>query len=103
MARNPATRKTKRVLDPDRDRLGLLVGLVCAGIVVFLCFFVQKTGLLDTAFRGGLAFLGGYVATMILVTIILSISNKEKQEAKALAKKRAAERAEESTEEEGEG
>ncbi len=67
-------KQSKRVLVLDGDKLGHIMGVLVALIVMVICFFVQKADGYTTAIRVGWAFVVAYGATYLLIRIVLRVT-----------------------------
>ena len=67
-------KQSKRILVLDGDKLGHIMGVLVALVVMAICFFVQKADGYTTAIRVGWAFVVAYGATFVLIRIILRVT-----------------------------
>lgn len=74
MPKDGIQKQSKRILVLDGDKLGHIVGVLVALVVMAICFFVQKADGYTTAIRVGWAFVVAYGATFVLVRIILRVT-----------------------------
>ena len=100
-----ASKKQKKIIPLDGDKLGMIGGTVGGTIVLIISFFLHTGNIVTTIIRVGWAFVICYGATfflvrMILRTTLIDMVDQEKM-AKAEAKrlKKEAENEAKSTEE----
>ncbi len=65
------TKKQRRVVALNGDKLGLVTGSVFATAVLALCFFYRQTDTSTAAIRAGWAFVVAYGAAFFLVRVVL--------------------------------
>lgn len=80
-----ATKKTKRVIALDGDKLGMIGGMVGAFIVLILCLLLN-VGTVTLLIRMGWGFVICYGATFFLVRVILRTTLIEMIEQEKLEK-----------------
>ena len=82
-----ATKKTKKVIALDGDKLGMIGGTLGALIVLCISWFVHSGNISTTLIRMGWSFVICYGATFFLVRMILRTTLMEMIEQEAIEKK----------------